>query len=363
MRILDKYITKSIAFSYVSCIFVFLFLYIMVDLFSHLDDVLKEHVGLITLLNYYLSFVPMMFIQVSPIACLLSLLYCMGNLTRNNEIIAMRSSGVSIWRICQPVIIFGFLISIIVFTVNEQFLPRAQMSNYQIKTEVFEKNSQKEDKIMHNLAVYGSNNRHFFIDTYHPRKQIMENITMLEHDADQNVISKTMAKEAYYKNDKWLFRKCIIYYYDKNGKLLGEPFYFENKFMHLKDKPADFLNQQQKTMFMNTAQLKKYIERLSKSGASAVLRNLRVDLYNRFTSPFTSLIIILVGIPFAMGARKRGQVIASLGVCLGISFLYYVFNQTSISLGKLGVIPPILSAILSHAIFLTFSLTAIRKLP
>lgn len=348
--------------AYICCILVFLFLYIIVDLFSHLDDILKDQVALSLLINYYLSFIPLIYIQVSPMACLLSLLYSIGTLSKNNEIIAMRASGLSIWRISQPVLIFGFIISILIFMVNERFLPKAQQISYRMKNEIFEKNNNGQPSKMYNLAIYGQNNRHFVIDIYYPKKQMMENVTMLEHDKNQNVVSKTVARYAYFRKDSWLFRKCVISYFNQDGQLIGEPFYFENKFMRLDDRPADFLRQQQQTAFMNIAQLKDYVNRLSKSGAVAVIRNLKVDLYNRYSYPFTSFIIILVGIPFALGSRKRGQAIASLGVCIGISFIYYVFNQTSIAFGKTGLIPPIISAVLSHGVFISASLFAVRRL-
>lgn len=362
MRILDRYIAKSMISAFLGCVFVFLFLYIIVDLFSHLDEILKEKVAITALLSYYLSFLPLMFTQVSPMACLLGLLYSIGNLSNNNEIIAMRSSGLSIWRISKPALIFGLLISGFVFMLSERFLPRAQNLNYQLKNEMFEKDASLGKKEIYNLAVYGQDNKQFFIDIYRPKEEIMEYVVILEHDENQNVVSKITAKKAYFKKNRWLFRECIISYYDNDGRPLGEPFYFKNKVMYLKDRPKDFLNQRQKIMFMNIAQLNDYIKRLSHSGAGAVLRKLKVDLYNKFTLPFTSLVIIMVGIPFALGARKRGQAIASLGLCIGISFLYYVFNQTSIAYGQLGIIPPFLSAILSHGCFITFSILAIRRL-
>lgn len=363
MRILDRYTAKAIAATFTGCVTVFLFLYIIVDLFSHLDDILKEKIALAALSGYYLSFLPLMFIQVAPMACLLALLYSLGNLAKTNEIIAMRASGLSIWRIAAPAVIFGLLISGVVFMLNERFLPEAQNINYQLKSEMFDKNASEKNKNIYNLALYGQNNKQFFIDVYHPKQQTMENVIILQHDENQNVISKTVAKRAYFNKGRWLFRDCIIYYYNPAGDLLGEPFYFKNKIMRLEDTPHDFQAQRQKTMFMNIAQLTDYIQRLSNSGATAVLRNLKVDLYNRFTMPFTSLVIILVGIPFALGARKRGQAVASLGLCIGISFLYYVFNQTSIAIGKLGFVPPFLCAVLSHLFFITFGILAIRRLP
>ena len=363
MRILDRYVTKSMLSAFIGCMFVFIFLYIIVDLFSHLDDILKERAAIAALLNYYLSFLPLMFIQVSPLGCLLSLLYSIGNLSKTNEIIAMRSSGLSIWRISLPALIFGLLISGFVFMLNERSLPKAQSINYQLKAELFKQDASGEKSVIYNLALYGQDNKQFFIDIYHPKEEIMENPVILEHDENQNVVSKITAKKAYFRQNRWLFRDCIISYFNLKGELLGEPFYFKNKVIYLKDKPKDFLSQRQKTMFMNISQLNDYIKRLSNSGASAVLRKLKVNLYNKFTMPFTSLVIILVGIPFALGRSKRGQAIASLGLCIGISFLYYVFNQTSIAFGELGVIPPFVSAILSHAFFTASSILAIRRLP
>lgn len=347
---------------FLSCIFVFLFLYVIVDLFSRLDDILEKDIAISMLVSYYLSFIPLIFIQVSPMACLLSMLYSLGNLSRNNEIIAMRASGLSALSICRPILLFGVLLSIFIFTINERLIPKMQSFNYKLETKMFETNKPQKEKL-YNLAIYGQNNKHFFIDVYYPKRQMMENVVILEHDEQQNVISKIVAKDGFFRGGRWLFRKCIIYYFGRGGKLLGEPFYFPSKFMSLKDRPEDFLRQQKKRMFMNIGQLKDYIKRLSNSGAAAVLRDLKVDLYNRFTSPFSSLVIIIVGIPFALGAKKRGQAIASLGLCIGISFLYYVFNQTSIAMGKLGAIPPLLSALLSHAFFVISSIIAIFHLP
>jgi lipopolysaccharide export LptBFGC system permease protein LptF len=94
------------------------------------------------------------------------------------------------------------------------------------------------------------------------------------------------------------------------------------------------------------------------------VRNLSVDRYHRIISPFTSLFIILIGIPFALKIKKRATGLSSFGVALVVGFLYYVANAVSIALGKSGTIPwPLVSASLAHLLVLFFSLWMIFSLP
>ncbi|MDD5237146.1 MAG: LptF/LptG family permease, partial [Candidatus Omnitrophica bacterium] len=75
MRILDRYILKSMWNTFIGCVLLFLFLYVIIDLFSNLDDLLKQRVAIELLAKYYLAFLPIIFVQTSPIACLLATVY------------------------------------------------------------------------------------------------------------------------------------------------------------------------------------------------------------------------------------------------------------------------------------------------
>lgn len=88
-----------------------------------------------------------------------------------------------------------------------------------------------------------------------------------------------------------------------------------------------------------------------------------MDLYQRFASPFTSIIIILLGIPFALLMRKRATGMASIGVSISVGFLYYVLDAVCLAIGKSGLLMPSLAASLSHIIVLSGSLYLISKLP
>lgn len=364
MRILDRYILKSVIYIFFSCIFVFLFLYIIIDLLSNLEDILKQHVTLMLLIRYYLSYLPVMFVQVSPFACLLSTVYTFGKLNHNNEIIAMRSSGLSIFEISRNVLIFGFLISLFVFWVSDRFVPIALTENQKIKAQM--DGGAKKNKAVEtttNLSMYGLKNRLFFIRKFSAAKKTMEGITILEHDESQNLTKKIVAARGDYQDGLWRFSQCITYNFDHNGQVIEEPSYFEEEIMNISETPRDFASLRQKPELMDIRKMQDYIWRLSKSGATTVIRNLKVDLYQRFIAPFTSIIIMLLGIPFSLMMRKRATGISAVGVSIIVGFLYYVLDAVCLAIGKSGLLMPSLSASLSHIIAILASFYLISKLP
>jgi len=341
-------------------------MYVIIDLLSHLEDVLKHQVSFYILIQYYMSYLPIMFVQVAPFACLLSTLYTLGKLNQDNEIIAMRSAGLSIFQITKTIIIFGMLISLFIFWVGDKIVPGSLVLTQRIKSQMEEGTKRakgKEQETITNLTMYGLKNRLFFINKFYPASSTMEGITILEHDEHQNISKKIAANKGVYTDGLWKFYRCITYNFDQNGQILQEPQYSEEEIMIIPETPQDFINQRQRPDFMSIAQLEDYIWKLSRSGASTVIRGLKLDLYQRFTSPFTSLIIILLGIPFSLIMRRRATGLSSIGISIMVGFLYYILEAVSIALGRGGILPPMLAASLSHIIALLFGLHLIDTLP
>lgn len=366
MLILDRYIFKSLITIFISCIFLFLFLYVVIDILSRLDDILKHKTHFTVLIQYYLWYLPVMFTQIAPFACLLSTLYTFSKLNHTNEIIAMRASGLSIFYITKTALIFGALISLLVFLVNDRLMPHAMNITQSIKTQMEEGTKKRQDKkheIVSNLSMYGLKNRLFFISKFHTDTNTMEGITILEQDENQNLTRKIVARKGIYQDRFWKFYNSITYNFDSKGQIIDAPLYMEEEIMAIPEGPKDFLAQRQRPESMTIAQLDTYIWKLSKSGATNVIRNLKIDLYQKFTSPFTSLIIVLLGIPFSLMMHKRATGLSSIGISIMVGFLYYISDAVFIAIGRGGAIPPVMAASLSHAIALTFSLIMINNLP
>jgi len=366
MRILERYILKSVVSIFLLCLTVFVSLYVIIDLFSNLGDIITQNSSFEIIVRYYLSYLPIIFTQVSPICCLLAILYAFGSLNRDNEIIAMRSSGLSIMQIAKTVIVFGAIVSTMVFLVTDKFVPQSLALNLRIKEQIESGKQSAIDKRnapINNLCMYGMRNRLFFISKFLPAEQGMEGITILEHDSQQNLTKKIVANRGEFIDGLWYFQQVITYNFSLDGQTTGEPRYLEEEIMAIPESPQQFLTHRQRPEHMTIVQLDEYIWKLSKSGAVSVIKNLKVDLWQRFTAPLTSFIIIFLGIPFALRMRKRATGLSSLGLAIMMGFLYYVLNSVSIAFGYAGYLPPLLATSLSHIIALSISLYLISTLP
>ena len=100
---------------------------------------------------------------------------------------------------------------------------------------------------------------------------------------------------------------------------------------------------------MSYQDLRKYIVNFGGAG-ERMIRGLLVELHYKIALPLISLIIILIGAPFAM-ITTRGGVLIGIGMSIGIGLLYYAFIAISLAFGKAGILPPFLAAWLGNLVF------------
>ena len=98
--------------------------------------------------------------------------------------------------------------------------------------------------------------------------------------------------------------------------------------------------------------LRSYIKNFSETSPKLITR-LSVDLHQKISVPFASLVVILIGSGFALRVRQRGKATALLGIGMSIviGFIYYAFMASCIALGKSGALPAFLSAHLANILF------------
>lgn len=364
MLILDKYLLRNFLKSFFAALFAFVFFYIVVDLISNLRDIINNHPPVIKIIELYIYSIPTILGQTAPIASLLATLFTLGNLNQNNEIIAMRSSGLGIYHIVKPILVFGFLLSLGIFMINENVAPQMQKMSRIIKEYYIEKPpSDLPDRPLTNVALYGFNNRLFFLNKLYPKSSTIEGLTILEHDDNQNVKSKIYAEKAVWRHNRWVLYQCFIYHFGQGQRIKGEPLYFNNTTFRIEETPQDFLRQSIPIEDMNIRELSRYVSRLSESGARSTLAKFKVDLYQKTAFPFTSLVIILIGIPSSIVIRRRAIAFSSIGICVGITFVFYILFAVSIALGKSGALPPILCAWMTHLIFAASAFYFISRIP
>lgn len=365
MRIVDRYIIKSIARIFISSILTFCFLYILIDIASNLNEIIGRKVSFEVLVKYYLSFFPIIIVQTSPIACLIASLLTYGHLNNNNEIIALRTGGLNFWRITKPALFLGLIVSALIFLVNERFVPQATASSEQIRNEniiLAVDSARKKKAKIKNLTFYGLKNRLFFIDFFDPNNFELEGITIIGHDNQQNIREKIIALKGVWTGIAWKFYSCQITTYDPLSMDYPEEIkFYEAKLLDIKEKPQDFLKQRLNVTSMNIVQLRDYIIRFSDSGAKKALNSLSVDLHQKIAFPFGNMVILLVGLPLALTTgRRKALTFTTLGISVAIGFFFYVINAVGLALGKGEVLPPVVAAWIAPLIFLVIGFYLIK---
>ncbi|MBI2870598.1 MAG: LptF/LptG family permease [Candidatus Omnitrophica bacterium] len=361
MKIVDRYLTVHFLNPFVYCLLLFLFLYIVIDLFGNLDEILKANTAIRTLLQYYLSFVPIIFVQTTPLAALIATSYSLGNLNKNNEITALRASGLSVLRIVSPYLLSGLLVSAMIMLINDSVVPQATLVSQKIKEERIElKTSQETQGILKDVTLYGHGNRMYYIQSFDTKKALFKNITMLVHDDRHVIREKVVAKSGRYLEGEWTFYDSISYSLGTKGQILGEPLFQAQKTIPIPETPEEFGQARKNLDSMSFRELLSYI-RILESGGYRPNREL-IALHSKIAIPFITFVAVLLGIPAVLSTSNRGSG-TWVGIVISISMglLVYGLLAVCLALGRAHLLPPAVASWFTNALFIGIGGTMLAK--
>jgi len=351
MRILDKYMVRGFLGPIIWCTMLFTIMAVIIDVFSFIDDIVKYKIPVESLIAFYVYYCPTILVQIMPMAVLLSTIYLLSNLNKNNEIIAMKAGGVGLWRVLAPVLVVGMVLSALIFIINDRIIPTSSKVSNMIRRDELE--SRKADNVkirnLENVAIYGTENRIIFARDYDIEKATLNDIIIHRHDTKQNLISKVTAEKATWNGQEWTLYNAIVFRIDNAGRILGRPQFFAETEISLTEKPRDFAMSEWKAEYMSYKELKGYVHKFKGAGRR-LMRTLLVELNYKISFCFISLIIIVVGAPFAL-ISTRGGVLIGIGTSVAIGLLYYACIAVFLAFGKGGILPPIVAAWLGNIVF------------
>ena len=303
MRILDKYIIRRVANAYFLILFLFVGLYVIVDVFSSLPHILETKPPAAILGAYYLNSLPLILLRVSPFALLISTLYAFGELNKYNEIISLRSSGLNIVRIALPVIVLSLIVSTALLFLQEKVLIYSQKRVEDIKSEYIKKkiDSGQEEKL-----AFSSGDYIVFAHSYSPQEKILRNVIIFQEDARRNIVKKIVCNEIVYEYGFWIGKEIVEYDLDEQGKISSSPVAISHKKIPLKDKPNELVMKKSfLSQFASLQSLRKRINSLKKIGVSKQLSDLIVDYHRKIVEPFNSFFLVMGVLPLALEIKKK----------------------------------------------------------
>ncbi len=359
MRILDRYAVRQVLPVWLWCLIVFIFLSCLIDLFEHLDEILRYHIPMAIVLQYYVNFVPFVFVRASPLALLLSAAFVATRLSRHQELLAMNASGTSLLRASVPFVFVGWLASLLVFVVNDRVVPRTAAVYEEIQQEFF--HGRSAQTTLENVAVTDPFNRLYHARELNLKTKELSSLTVLEHDVHNRPTKNLYASRAIWTPHGWLLLYGTIYRVGPKGALRGDPEPFTERLITYPVTPDSFRQPEARPETMRYSQLRLLISRLKQIGLTNV-RRYEVELMSKLTLPLMNLVMCLIAFAGSTQPQLRGN-LRGLGLSLGWGMAYYIGVGFAEGMGKKGLflVPLFLTDSAPHLLAIWWCLRILRR--
>jgi lipopolysaccharide export system permease protein len=356
MSIIDAYALKKVGRPLAIILCLFTGIFVLVDLFDHAHSFIDNDVPLSVVLSYYAYYLPLIVVLTSPVAMLLATLLAIGGLARKNEIMALKGSGVSLYRILAPVLALSVALSLANVFIGEQILPPATRQRLLIKETSI---ARRASEIITNDPMYvTSDGSMFHARRLNSRTETLEQVTVEEFDETNSPLSRIDAESAVWENDEWVFYEGSQRLFTTHGEEATSFDRLESGYSE--PVPSELGVRKLRPDEMAFRELQSYIVRLRASGNDP--RDLTVQLQLKIAFPFVIIIMTLLGGALAAGARRSGFA-RSFASALTISFFYFGMLQVAQVLGDQGILAPWLAAWISNIIFAAVGVALLIRAP
>ena len=349
MSILLKYILREYLKILSLCLAMLLLVYLSIDFFGKIGRMIQDDASFSMILLYFALKIPKIVFDIAPIALLIATLVVLGLQSRHNEIVAMKSNGISLLYATSPILIFAFVLSLILGAGGLSFIPLTKQKTDFVRAVKIKKTQEQ--------FYYGQNRlwlrdgRHTFLNIGFADsiQRVLHDVTLYTLRADFTLEEAIETKRIQYENGTWMMYEGRIRRFSADGVMTEST--FEKEAAALRRKPEEFKGLDVDTDKMKFAELRKYIKRLSKDGYD--VDRFRVDLYNKISFPFVNFVMTLIAIPFGLVETRSRGVARGVGISLLIAGCYWVVHSVALSLGHAGLIPPLLAGVFANLLFLS----------
>ena len=346
MSIINRYIIATYLRLMALCAGSFIAIYLVIDFIEKIGRFTRAQGSLSDILLFFFYKIPEIANQITPLAVLMATLLTLGMLSRQSEIIAMRSCGISLPRITAPLLVTAFIISIGTFVIAEFVTPASSSQMQYIQNVLIEKKSPNTFFRQQNIW-YREENTLLQARIFDPSALALKGVTIWHMESGMRPVERIEANSAVYVNGGWLLKDVVIR--GMSGGNLNATTKLKELPVPLKLKVADLKVIAKETDSMGLFALRRYCIKLSKGGYDDT--RFRAQLHSRISLPFASFVMAVLGIPFALRSGRTSGIAVGIGISLGIGFCYFAINAVLLSLGQAGILPPFVSAWAANFLF------------
>jgi LPS export ABC transporter permease LptG len=353
-RILDAYVIRQFLGIFFLVLAGFVMLILVFTFFELVGDILRNHIALSLIGEYLVNLMPSMIYQITPLAVLIAALVTFGMLNRNSEIVAMKATGISLYRLVVPIVSIGAILAVSLFLFDQFYLPQANRRQEALHNIIKGKPPQTvlhpEQNWIFGQPHSGEPGRIFYYQFFDPDRNQFANLSIFEFDPSSFQLSRRIfAARAVWDrtSDSWLFLNG----WQRNiaGASVTEYREFhQTSFAEIHEEPGYFKKESLQAQEMNFGQLDRYIGDLRQSGFDTM--RLRVELWHKLAYPLVAIIMAVLAIPFALSMGRRGS-LTGIAVAIAVALAYWVVDGLFGAMGNVDYLPAALAAWSSDAIF------------
>jgi LPS export ABC transporter permease LptG/LPS export ABC transporter permease LptF len=353
-RILDEYVVREFLNTFFLVLAGFVMLMLVFTFFELVGDILRNHIPLTTVGDYLVNLTPSMLYQIAPLAVLIAVLVTFGVLNRNSEIIAMKATGISLYRLVIPIVSIGAILALSLFLFDEFYLPQANRKQEALRSTIKGRPPQTflhpEQKWIFGEPRPGEPGRIFYYQFFDPDRNEFANLSLFEFDPSTFELSRRVfAGRVFWDpaSGSWRFQNG--WQRDIKGPDVIEYREFkQTSFAEIHEDPSYFEKQNLQSQEMNFGQLDHYIGDLRQSGFDTM--RLRVALWHKLAYPLVAIVMAMLAIPFALSMGRRGS-LTGIAVAIAVALAYWVVDGLFGAMGNVNYLPAPLAAWSADVLF------------
>ncbi|MEW6188413.1 MAG: LPS export ABC transporter permease LptG [Thermodesulfobacteriota bacterium] len=347
MRIISHYISREFLKMTLLCLGIFIFLFLLLDVMGKLKDFSEAGVSTRVMMQYFAYTLPFIIKQLIPVAIVMGTQLTFGFFSKNNQLIAFKSSGINMGRLSFPILLLAMASTISLLILGEVMVPFAQGRAQEIWN-VRVKKIEPRAVLLQEKIWYKGHQAIYSFSRFNFKDQTAEGVSLHFFDHGFKLQSRLDAASVVWKNGGWTFKNGLYQTFSPDGTSGSEPFL--EKVLFLSETPEDFRYQEKTGAEMTYQELRKTIRKVQGEGYDAT--PYIVEKHIRLSFPFVCIIMALFGIALALRKEKGIGVAQGIVGSLFLAFLYWIFFGFSRSLGLSGTFPPLWAAWASNLLFL-----------
>ena len=359
-RLMDLYLLRKFFFYFGVLLAVFVFLFEAFTFFELLDDIGRRNVPFLIVKDYFWYLTPYLSYQLAPLAGLMAVLVTLGIMSKNNEIVAIKASGISLFRVAVPLLLAGLALAGTLVLLDDTYLPYANQRQDELHNQI--KGRPPQTYTHPQRWIFGENSKIYNYDVFDPEQNLFGGLSVLELDpANFHLRRRIFATRARWSEAQhvWVLENGWIREFSGGSVTKFETFAAAAP-PELSEPPSYFNREVRPAFQMNIGELGTYIDGLHRAGFDVA--TLMVQWHKKMAYPLMAPVSMLLAIPFAFLVGTRGA-IGGVALGVGIGVAYWAIAALLEAMGGVGQLPPLLAGWSPDIVFFFLGMYFFFKMP